>query len=124
MLAKVVIDHVARLGRRIVAQRKIDTAAVLFRLTPAERGVGLFGLSVVELPREFAVAVGIAGKHDQSGGFPVQSVHDARFGKAVLLQAGHQAVAVILGTAGNGEKQGGFVDHQQGSVLVDDLDIA
>src|SRR5690606_40694140 len=87
-------------------------------------GGGVCGRGVVGVGGECAGAVGIAGKHEQSGGFPVQSVHDARFGKAVLLQAGHQAVAVILGTAGNGEKQGGLVDHQQGGVLVDDLDIA
>ena len=40
-----------------------------------------------------------------------------------FLQAGHQAVLVVLGATGHREQQGGLVDHQQGGVLMDDFDI-
>ncbi|MNY53947.1 hypothetical protein D3C86_1897550 [compost metagenome] len=49
---------------------------------------------------------------------------DARFREAVVLQAGDQAIAVVLGAAGHREQQGGLVDHQQGGVLVEDFDLA
>ncbi|MNN42873.1 hypothetical protein D3C81_1570830 [compost metagenome] len=117
------VDDMPRLVRRVVAQRQLDAPAVGGRLAPAQGGVGLFRLAVVELARQFAVAVGIAGQHDQPGGFPVQAVDDACLRIAVILQAGHQAVAVVLGAAGHREQQGRLVDHQQGGVLVDDFDI-
>ncbi|MCY1461255.1 hypothetical protein D9M71_788910 [compost metagenome] len=77
----------------------------------------------MELPRQFAVAVGVAGQHDQPGGFPVQAVDDARLRIAIVLQAGDQAVAVVLGATGHREQQGRLVDHQQCGVLVNDFDI-
>src|SRR5690606_30274900 len=52
-----------------------------------------------------------------------QAMDDARFRVAVFLQAGHQTVAVVLGAAGYREQQGGLVDHQQGVVLVEYLDV-
>src|SRR3989344_6935353 len=64
MFALLMIDHVARLGRRVVAQWKVDTAAVQCGLAPAQGGVGLFGFAVMELPRQLAVAVGVARQND------------------------------------------------------------
>jgi DNA-binding transcriptional LysR family regulator len=57
------------------------------------------------------------------GALAQQAVDDARFRVAVFLQAGHQAVAVVLGAAGHREQQGGLVDHQQGVVLMEYLDV-
>ncbi|MNN27754.1 hypothetical protein D3C81_1412970 [compost metagenome] len=123
MLALLVVHHMAWLGWRVVAQRQVDAAAVQCRLAPAQCGVGLFGFAVVELARQLAVAVGIAGQQDDAGGFPVQAVHDQRVGVAVFLQAGDQAVLVVLGAAGYRQQQGRFVDHQDGGVFVQDLDV-
>ena len=41
MLAQFVIDHMPWLGRRVVTQRQVDAATVLFRLAPAQRGSAL-----------------------------------------------------------------------------------
>ncbi|MCY1184301.1 hypothetical protein D9M73_249830 [compost metagenome] len=48
---------------------------------------------------------------------------DARLGIAVLLQAGDQAILVVVGAAGHRKQQGGLVDHQQGVVPVDECDL-
>ncbi|MNE44192.1 hypothetical protein D3C80_1384070 [compost metagenome] len=77
----------------------------------------------MELPRQFAVGIGIAGQQDDPGGFPVQAMDDARLGIAVFLQAGDQAVLVVIGPAGDGQQQGWLVDHQDGGVLVQDVNI-
>jgi hypothetical protein len=106
---RIMVDHVARLGRWVVAQRQVDAAAVQFRLTPAQRGVGLFGFAVVKLARQFAVAVGVTGQQDDAGGFPVQAVDDQRFRVAVFLQAGDQAVLVVVGTAGTDSSRVGLL---------------
>ncbi len=89
MLAQLMIDHVTRFGRRIVAKWQVDAAAVLFRLAPAQCGVGLFGFTIMELTGQLTVRISVAGKHDKPGGFPVQAVHDARFGIAIFLQTGY-----------------------------------
>ena len=112
MFALLMIDHVARLGRRVVAQWKVDTAAVQCGLAPAQGGVSFFGFTVMELPGQLAMAVGVARQDDNSRGFPVQAMDDTRFRVAVFLQAGDQAIAVVLGAAGHREQQGGLVDHQ------------
>ncbi len=112
MLAQFVIDHMPWLGRRVVTQRQVDAATVLLRLAPAQRGVSLFRFAVMKLTGQLAVRIGIAGEHDEPGGLPVQAVHDAGFGVAVLLQAGHQAVAIVFGPPWHGEQQGRLVDHQ------------
>ena len=52
-----------------------------------------------------------------------QAVDDARFRVAVFLQAGDQAVLVVLGAARHRQQQGRFVDHQDGGVFVQDLDF-
>ncbi|SST11322.1 Uncharacterised protein [Acinetobacter baumannii] len=117
------VHHVTRLGRRVVAQRQFDAPAVQFRQAPAKGGIGFLGLAVVELAGQLAVAVGVAGEHHQAGGFPVQAVDDAGLGIAVFLQAGDQAVLVVIGAAGHRQQQGGLVDHQQGVILVNDSDL-
>ncbi|MNN01569.1 hypothetical protein D3C81_1141920 [compost metagenome] len=123
VLALLVVHHMPWFGRWVVAQWQVDAAAVQRRLAPAQRGVGFFGFTVVKLARQLAVAVGIAGQQDDAGGFPVQAVHDQRVGVAVFLQAGDQAVLVVLGTARYRQQQGRFVDHQDGGVFEEDLDI-
>ncbi len=94
-----------------------------FRLTPGQGGVGLFGFAVVKLPRQFAVGVSVTGQQNDAGGFPVQAMDDARFRVAVFLQAGDQAVLVVVGATGHREQQRRFVDHQHGGVLMDDADV-
>lgn len=123
MAAVLEVHHVTRLGRRVVAQRQLDAPAVQFRQAPAKGGIGFLGLAVVELAGQLAVAVGVAGEHHQAGGFPVQAVDDAGLGIAVFLQAGDQAVLVVIGAAGHRQQQGGLVDHQQGVILVNDSDL-
>ena len=54
--AQLMVDHMARLGRRVVAQGQLDASAPGFRFAPAERGVGLFGFPVMELAGQLAVA--------------------------------------------------------------------
>jgi len=123
VFAKLVVDHVPGLGRRVVTQGQVDAATVELGLTPGQRGIGLFGFTVVKLTGQFAVSVSITGQQNDPGGFPVQTVDDARFGVAVFLQAGDEAVLVVIGPAGHRQQQGGFVDHQDASVLVDDVNI-
>ncbi|MCY1408445.1 hypothetical protein D9M71_237650 [compost metagenome] len=123
MLALLMVHHMPWLGWRVVAQGQVDAAAVKFRLAPAQGGVGFFRLAVMELARQFAMGVGIAGQQDDPGGFPVQAVDDARLGVAVLLQAGNQAVLVIVGTTRDGQQQGGLINHQNGGILMNDADV-
>ncbi|MND70866.1 hypothetical protein D3C80_623830 [compost metagenome] len=123
MFAEFMVDHVAWLGRRVVAQGQVDAAAVQFRLTPAQGGVGLFGFAVVKLPGQFAMGVRVAGQQDDAGSLPVQAMDNSRFRVAVFLQAGNQAVLVVVGPARDREQQGRFVHHQYGGILMDDVDV-
>ncbi|MNL29070.1 hypothetical protein D3C87_1507420 [compost metagenome] len=123
MLAEFVVDDMARFGRRVVTQGQIDAATVEFRLTPGQCGVGLFSFAVMKLPRQFAMRIGVTRQQNDAGGFPVQAMDDARFRVAVFLQAGNQAILVVVGATGHREQQRRFVDHQHGGVLMDDADV-
>ena len=101
VLAQFVVNDVPWFIGWIIAQRQIDMSRVAFGLAPAQGDIGLLGLAVMELARQFAMGVGVAGDDQQAGGFPVQSMNDAGFGVAVFLQAGDQAVLVVLGAAGD-----------------------
>src|SRR5690606_21337897 len=90
---------------------------------PAQGNVTLAGLAVVELAGELPVAVRVPCDDQNAGGFPVQAVHYAGFGVAIVLQAGDQAVLVVLGTTGHRQQQGGFINDQKGGILVEDTDI-
>jgi len=117
------VHHVPRLGRRVVAQGQVDAAAVQFRLAPGQCGVGLLGFAVVKLTGQLAVSVGIPCQQNNPGRLPVQTVDDARLRVAVLLQAGNQTVLVVIGPARHRKQQGRLVDHQNASVLMDDVNI-
>ncbi|MCY1463858.1 hypothetical protein D9M71_818110 [compost metagenome] len=77
----------------------------------------------MELARQFAVTVGIAGQEDDPRGFPIQPMDDQGIGVAVFLKAGDQAVLVVVGTPGYREQQGRLVDHEDGIILEEDMNI-
>ena len=92
MLAELVVDHMAWLGRRIVAQGQVDATAVQFRLAPSQGGVGLFGFAVMKLTGQFAVGIGVPREQDDPRGFPIQSMDDSGLWVAVFLQARSKSV--------------------------------
>ena len=123
IFAELMVDHMPGFGRRVVAQGQVDAAAVQLGLAPGQCGVGFFGFTVVKLTGQFAVSVGIPRQQDNAGRFPIQAVDNTRLGVAVFLQAGNQAILVVIGPARHRQQQGGLVDHQNASVLMDDVNI-
>ncbi|MNR23436.1 hypothetical protein D3C85_1404570 [compost metagenome] len=69
------------------------------------------------------MTVGVAGQDDDPRGFPVQAMDDQGVGIAVFLQAGNQAILVVIGAPGHRQQQGRFVDHQDRVILIEDVNI-
>ena len=79
-LAMDMIDHLARWVVQVLADGKVDLAAVLLRMTGHQGVVGLLGLAILELAAQLSVGLGIECHHDHTTGVAIESMDDPRSG--------------------------------------------
>src|SRR6266542_671555 len=122
-------DHRHALAlRRVPPDRAFQLARVVLDQAPHDRQVRTAQRPVAQLLRERPMSGVMPRDHDQSAGALVQAVHDPRASLAAhgrpaapaTKQRMHQRPGVVARRRMH-DHAGGFVDHHQVVVLVDDL---
>ena len=118
-LAVDMIDHLARRVVQVLADGKVDLAAVLLRMTGHQGVIGLLGLAILELAAQLSVSLGIECHHDHTTGVAIESMDDPRSGMGGGDPAG-EAVGLLGADPRNREETGGLVQNDQTIVLMQD----
>lgn len=113
------VDDVMEFAGEVFAHGQVDGAGVLGHRACDDGVVELVNGAGLELDGEVSMGGGGEGEDHEAGGIAVESMHGRDVGEGLSKSRG-EAVSLVGAASGHGEEAGGFIDDEDGLIVMED----